>query len=211
MRDLLLSTASPEVLSWVGFLLLAAGLLAEVAILVEPLESHWAHRPIGFAGAVVVLVGYVIGHVGDDAITASFASRATTAEAKLTSLGPRRLSDDSTRTMSSILSTSSPSGVAVVSRLFDVEGNDFADDLAAVLKQSSWETARFSNWTRPDKGVFIATVEGTTPAPQTSALLTALDAAGIQHKTITISGEDIRRMSPAFQPGVLYLLVGAKP
>jgi hypothetical protein len=38
MRDFLLSVASPEALSWLGFLLLAAGLLGEVAVLVEPFK-----------------------------------------------------------------------------------------------------------------------------------------------------------------------------
>jgi hypothetical protein len=41
MREFLLSVASPESLTWLGFLLLAAGLLGEVAVLVEPFEKHW--------------------------------------------------------------------------------------------------------------------------------------------------------------------------
>jgi hypothetical protein len=211
MRESLLSVASPEFLSWLGFLLLAAGLLGEVAVLVEPFENHWTHKPLGFACAAIVLVGYVIGHIGDDAITAGFAERAKIAEAKLTQLGPRRLTEELSRKMSSLLTASPSTGVAIVSRLMDGEGGDFADDLASVLKKSHWETARFSNWTRPDKGIFIATVEGTTPAPEVGALIAALDAANIQHNAVTIGGEDLNRMSPAFQPRVLYLLVGAKP
>jgi hypothetical protein len=83
VRELLLSIASPEFLSWTGFLLLALGLLGEVAVLVEPFEQHWTHKPLGFAFAAVVLVGYVIGHIGDDAITAKFESRATKAKTAL--------------------------------------------------------------------------------------------------------------------------------
>lgn len=40
MRELLLSVASPQLLSWAGFLLLAAGLLGEVAVLVKPFEAQ---------------------------------------------------------------------------------------------------------------------------------------------------------------------------
>lgn len=90
MRELLLSIASPEFLSWSGFLLLALGLLGEVAVLVEPFEQHWTHKPLGFAFAAVVLVGYVIGHVGDDAISAKFESRATKAETALEKITSRR-------------------------------------------------------------------------------------------------------------------------
>jgi hypothetical protein len=90
MRDFLLSVASPEHLSLLGFLLLAAGLLGEVAILVEPFEKHWTHKPLGFAFAAVVLIGYVIGHIGDDAITARFETRATKAESALAKLNTSR-------------------------------------------------------------------------------------------------------------------------
>lgn len=86
----MLSIASPEFLSWTGFLLLALGLLGEVAVLVEPFEQHWTHKPLGFAFAAVVLVGYVIGHIGDDAITAKFESRATKAETALERITSRR-------------------------------------------------------------------------------------------------------------------------
>ncbi len=83
MRQFLLSMASPEFLSWLGLLLLAVGLLGQVAVLVEPFESHWTHKPLGFSFAAIVLIGYVIGHIGDDAIAARFESRAKTAEETL--------------------------------------------------------------------------------------------------------------------------------
>src|SRR5580700_11208438 len=97
MREFLLSVASPEFLSWFGFVLLVAGLLGEVAILVEPFESHRSHKLLGFAFAAIVLIGYLIGHIGDDAITARFERRATIADDKVAELdrlrAPRHLSD----------------------------------------------------------------------------------------------------------------------
>lgn len=90
MREFLLSIASPEFLSGLGFVLLAIGLLGEVAVLVEPFESHRSHKPLGFACAAMVLAGYLIGHAGDDAITARFESRATKAESALAKLNTSR-------------------------------------------------------------------------------------------------------------------------
>jgi len=70
LKELLLSAAALEQLTLLGFVLLAAGRVGEVAVLTEPLESHWSHKPIGFACAAIVAIGYVIGHIGDDAIAA---------------------------------------------------------------------------------------------------------------------------------------------
>jgi len=126
-------------------------------------------------------------------------------------IAPRRLSGEQVHKMSAILSSAPPLNIAVVSRLLDFEGKDFADDIASVLNNSHWKPVRYENWTQSDKGVFIATAEGTQLLPEVGALITALDAANIEHKTITISGDDLHRMSPWFEPGVMYLLVGAKP
>jgi hypothetical protein len=100
MRDFLLSIAAPETLIWIGFILLAAGLLGEVAVLTAPFETHWTHKPVGFTCAAIVLVGYVIGHIGDDAMASRFERRATDAEKALNELKlsgvpkpPRTLSD----------------------------------------------------------------------------------------------------------------------
>ena len=125
---------------------------------------------------------------------------------------PRRVSGANLQKMMDELSKVRPQPVAVVSRILDAEGQDFGDDLENALKGAKWQTVRFSNWLCTDKGVFIATVEGTPMPPEIeSAIAAALDAAKIEHKTITISGEDINRMSPHFQSNVLYLLVGVKP
>jgi hypothetical protein len=188
-------------------------LLAHVKLLTFPLENHWMHKLFGFSFAAIVLVGYLIGHIGDDAISAGFAERAKLAEARLAEMAPRRLKDEQISKMSAVLSSAPPAPVVVVSRFLDPEGKDFADDLASVINQGHWQTARYENWTRADKGIFVATAEGTSQPfpPQIGTLVAALTAANINYKQITISGDDLYRVSPAFQPNVLYLLVGAKP
>jgi len=126
-------------------------------------------------------------------------------------VSPRRLSGEQVRKMSAVLSKAIPAPLAIVSRLMDAEGKDFADDIAAALKASGWESRKYVNWTQFTKGVFIATVEKTPLGPQAAPLFAALKAANIEYKIITIDARDLETMSPHFQPKVLYLLVGAKP
>jgi hypothetical protein len=126
-------------------------------------------------------------------------------------LAPRRLSGAQSARMSAILTAEPRMKLAVVSRAFDSEGKDFADDLALTLNNAQWEAVRHDNWTRGDSGIFIATVDGTPVPPEASALRAALDAAGIAYRTMIIRNEDTTRMSPWFHPNVLYLIVGAKP
>ena len=126
-------------------------------------------------------------------------------------VSPRRLSGEQVRKMSAVLSKAIPAPLAIVSRLMDAEGKDFADDIAAALKASGWESRKYVKWTQFTKGVFIATVEKTPLGPQAAPLFAALKAANIEYKIITIDARDLETMSPHFQPKVLYLLVGAKP
>ena len=45
--------------------------------------------------------------------------------------------------------------IAVVSRLLDPEGKDFADDIGSALTGLHWQVTRVWNWTKSEKGVFI--------------------------------------------------------
>jgi hypothetical protein len=102
--------------------------------------------------------------------------------------------------------------ISIVSRLFDPEATDFADDLERVFTKAGWQVARVRNWTKSIKGVFIATREGTAlPTEVEKVIADTLDINSTEYKTITISGDDIATVSPHFEPNVLYLLVGVKP
>jgi hypothetical protein len=83
MSDLFLAIASPETLSRIGLILLLLGLLGEVGVLLIPTEKHLLHNLLGIWFAAVVLVGVMVGHIGDDAIIEALTKRATTAEKKL--------------------------------------------------------------------------------------------------------------------------------
>lgn len=91
MRELLLAVASPGTLSGIGFVVLALSLLGEVAVLVVPTERHVLHNVLGLGFAAGVLVGYLIGHIGDDEAFKIVSDRATLAENKLKRFEPRDL------------------------------------------------------------------------------------------------------------------------
>ena len=62
------------------------------------------------------------------------------------------------------------------------------------------------------KGVFIATLEGTSiPLEIERTVAAALEANGTAYERLTIDTKAASTMSPPFQPKVLYLLIGAKP
>lgn len=130
-------------------------------------------------------------------------------------IAPRRLSSQQKETIASALTNvPRPPTIAIVSRLLDTEGNDFADDISTTLTSAGWSTERFRNWTMGTKGLFVALVEGTTVSlndPTIEGVQKALAAGDLDVKPLTIDAKNNATMSPYFQPNVLYVLVGAKP
>lgn len=125
---------------------------------------------------------------------------------------PRRVSGENAMKLKNALSTIQALPIGIVSRLLDSEGTDFADDISQVFANAGWQPVRQKNWTMSNKGVALATFEGTSiPSDLARGLLAALDTAGIKSTVTTIKPDEQNTASPGFQPGVLYLLVGAKP
>jgi hypothetical protein len=125
---------------------------------------------------------------------------------------PRRLSGENSKKLAEVLSKMGSLPIGIVSRIFDPEGSDFADDLGSAFGAGKWHPVRQRDWTMSNRGVAIATFEGTTLPPDfTNALISALAGAGIKATMITISKDNQNTTSAHFQPNELYLLVGAKP
>ena len=55
---------------------------------------------------------------------------------------PRRISGEKSNEMAAVLSRLPGVPIAIISRLFDTEGKDFADDLESVFKKAKWNTFR---------------------------------------------------------------------
>jgi hypothetical protein len=147
--------------------------------------------------------GIQAGKMAGDAILRAAELEKQAAELKAANLAleakiqPRRLSSDKAEAIANILSSIPPLAITIVSRMTDIEGKDFADDLALAFNKAKWNTSRIEMWTGAEKGVFIAVTEGTqVPTSVGGALAAALDAANIQHKTITIRSDDMQRIPP---------------
>lgn len=124
---------------------------------------------------------------------------------------PRRLSGEKSAKLTSALAKLQPLPIAIVSRLFDAEGADFADDLSNAFVAAHWEAVRQKDWTLSSRGVALATLEGTIiPPALENALRAALDAAGVKAGVTTITKDQQNTTSARFQPHALYLLVGVK-
>lgn len=127
-------------------------------------------------------------------------------------LAPRRLSGEQSSKLAAVLLHDSPLPIAIVSRLLDVESNDFANDLGKAFSDAKWNVVRVGNWTQSFRGVAIAAAADTPVTSDVETLLSAaLDAANIPHVTKKLEGADLHTMDPWVQPNVLYLLVGGKP
>ena len=186
MRDLLLSIWSPEHLTWVGFLLLAFGLLGEVGVFIIPTEKHSLHNALGFAFAAVVLVGYVVGHIGDDAISARFEARAIAAETELKKIKSPRTIDTADRDKLMACLEGAPKGpVTVLAKRFDGEAENVRELLLAILSKAHFEL-------KPHEGQNIMDF-GVPGTPYASARY--LEAAGIRRGSATMFSNNWPRLT----------------
>lgn len=125
---------------------------------------------------------------------------------------PRRLTGNESQKLATALSKLSPRPIGIVSRILDPEGADFADDISDAFDKAHWGAVRQRDWLMTNKGVAIATLDGTTIAPDLeAALIDALAAANVKATVTTILKREQNTTSAHFQPDVLYLLVGSKP
>jgi hypothetical protein len=204
---------------WWGIRLMFGGaILGTAALLVSLASAYVLYRVADIAQANLLSTTKGLGVEIETQKSRAAEFEAQTEKLKAANLAleaqiqPRRLTGEDSRKISGVLATfPQPAAVAIVSRLLDAEGADFGDDLASAINDANWKTEKYRNWTRSDKGVFIATLEGTSLPLSGGALKAALDAANIKFKIISINAADDHTMSPPFQPMILYLLVGAKP
>jgi hypothetical protein len=80
MGNFLLSVASPDTLSWIGFVVLGLALVGEVGVNVIPSKFPAAHSAAAFGFAVLAAGGYAVERLGDDALIKGLETRATLAE-----------------------------------------------------------------------------------------------------------------------------------
>ncbi len=84
MGEFLLSIASPELLSWGGFVALVIALIGEAGIWLIPKKWERLHAEVALA--VLAAIGYAVERLGDDAIIDALKNRASIAESQLANL-----------------------------------------------------------------------------------------------------------------------------
>jgi hypothetical protein len=75
VREVFLSLASPEMVSWAGFVMLAVALLGEVGVYFIHPKREALHGACVFGFAALAVIGYVVERIGDDAVLKRFAPR----------------------------------------------------------------------------------------------------------------------------------------
>jgi hypothetical protein len=122
---------------------------------------------------------------------------------------PRRLAGTQRYTLHDLLE-SMPTPIAVVSRLFDTEGSDFADDFESAFRAAHWTPIRVRDRISTAYGVSIGFVPEATEPPEINLLSDALTAIGVHHDIVHLVDGD-GSMSPHVQRHVLYLLIEQHP
>lgn len=102
-----------------------------------------------------------------------------------------------------------PEAIVIVTSFQDSEAADYAEDFESVFRRAGWETMRIRNHISTKFGLQLGVTEGTLlegPKRISAALL----SAQIPHQTVSFKDGDAST-SPAFQKGVIYLVIEHKP
>jgi hypothetical protein len=219
MGNFLLSVASPEFLSWTGFVVLAIALVGEAAICVIPKKWETVYREAAFAFAVLAAGGYAIERVGDDAIIDALRSRAATAESAVTKLKvPRTLTPERQRAIAS--ATSAFKGQryeAAISQAAD-DGIVFWESLHAALESGGWVYIPATSFSvgNPPAGIPIAAIPGVEirfdPAKEQELTPPALTLGNALHADGMVVAVNRNRQSNPneVERDILLIVIGAR-
>ena len=138
MRDCFLSIASPEPISWAGFLLLVTALLGEVAVPTIP-EKYLSHKLLVVLFGGLAVIGYAIERIGDDEILSRLTVRAETAELELKTIKtPRTINDDQYAKFVACLKAAPKGPVYVRPGMVDTDGPVLAKRIEGALKDAGF-------------------------------------------------------------------------
>jgi hypothetical protein len=215
MGNFLLSITSPELLSWVGFVVLAIALVGEAAVWIFPktLEATAA-----FVFAILAASGYAVERVGDDAIIDALKNRATIAESAFTKIkAPRTLRAERQQAVADVAQLYRGQRYqASISQGAD-DGLVFWESLYATLEKAGWiylpATLGMGN---PPAGVPIVAIPGVEIrfdpdkeqelAPAALALGNALHADGM-----VVAVNRNRQSNPnAAERDILQIVIGVR-
>ena len=152
MGYFLLSIASPDSLSWMGFSVLIAAMVGEVGVCLIPSQWDGFHKHATFILLTLAAAGYSIERVGDDAIITALEKRAGVAEKSVTKLRASRVvpNDDAAR-LSRAMRKYGKRHFWIITQSADpdlshTEQGLFSLQLSGILAEAGWEKdGRWSN------------------------------------------------------------------
>lgn len=165
MGGFLLSIASPETLSFVGFVTLAAAMLGEVAVIIIPAKLERLHKELAFGFAVLAAAGYAIERIGDDAIVSALQQRAGAAEDSLKQItGPRDITVTEHAKLVNCLRMAPSKGVVHIEPgLLSGDAPQIGDQIRKIFEEAGgFEISPFPggpslSWTSP--GIFLVVTD----------------------------------------------------
>lgn len=190
MREFLLSMASPESLSWIGFVIFALALLGEIGVFLLPQRWNVLRGALVVIFAGAVLAGHLINHMGDDEIAARFEARATAAEKELKALKGSQypLTNEQRDRLTKVLEAIPINERFQVTILWpQINGvQRYANELQQVFSSAKWDARVSAAGLTFGHGISIAisqrAYDGKTKRPQEAVkLMGLLDQAGIHY------------------------------
>jgi hypothetical protein len=210
MGAFLLSIASPESLSWIGFVVLAAALVGEAAVCIIPKKWETLHRELVFAFAVLAAGGYAVERVGDDAIIHALESRAASAEKELAKSRPRILDKAQQESVRQSISRFSGLQFDIITYPDDKESRNLLVQIGEALLASGWQFKP-----PPARGfLFAELVEGVEVEYAPSRATDMKPAAEALAETLTKNAiRAIAKENGQLEgnPAVFLIRVGKKP
>jgi hypothetical protein len=184
MGALLLSYLSAETLSWVGFIVLIAAMLGEVAVWLIPDSTEW-HKQAAFVFAALAVAGYAVERVGDDAIIRALDSRATSAEAGLKTISTARtIKPDQHAKLASCLKDGPKGPVSLRPGFMDEDAEPLGDEIGKIFEevggfpQTATKEQTVMSWRTP--GIFLIVKDLHNAPAQATTIQRCFFAAGIE-------------------------------
>jgi hypothetical protein len=221
VREFLLSIASPQAVSWAGFIILGIALVGEAGLGVVPIKWERLHKELAFVFAVLAAGGYAIERIGDDAVLGKITQKADQAELALQKFRePRSISQDAAAKIIAEMQKF-PKTPVVFGVVQEAEPIALMERLSAVLISAGWVE---QEWKGGDivlnrggghpqagvtyvKGVYVQADQFHAPdfGPIVVKLAALLSQAGID------AMPEIGRMPPNTNNDAIRILIGQKP
>jgi hypothetical protein len=165
MGALLLSIASPETISWAGFVMLIVALMGEAFVFFIPPSREKLHKELAFGFAILAAAGVAVETIGNDAIVEALQHRADAAETSLKQInGPRDITASEHSSLVNCLKNSPNKGIVhIVPGWVNGDARQIGDQIAKIFEEAGGFDLKPSpigenlSWSSP--GIFLVVTD----------------------------------------------------